>query len=276
MRRVLTLLLLSACSAVAQTYETRVTPLPEENLSAPCDYEMTLLSGGRSIRAVWVLYDRGLDIMKFYSDPDVVSFARRHDMAMMMAHHCAGKNAPGGANEMDMIPSHGFGRALFTALDQFRGDSSLSTWLSRIALNEALGRLRRRRPTVDLEVVEKRPPSQHQIIPFPAASQQLDPERAMAQREIQHLLEQAIDDLPQAFRTVLVARVIEEMSVKETAELLGLRVETVKTRLHRARELLKQALEKHADSALTDVFPFDGRRCDRMTNVVLQRIGLLA
>jgi RNA polymerase sigma-70 factor, ECF subfamily len=164
----------------------------------------------------------------------------------------------------------------FTALDQFRGDSSLSTWLSRIVLNEALGRLRRRRPTVDLEAVEKRPPSQHQIIPFPAASQQLDPERAMAQREIQHLLEQAIDDLPQAFRTVLVARVIEEMSVKETAELLGLRVETVKTRLHRARELLKQALEKHVDSALTDVFPFDGRRCDRMTSLVLQRFGLLA
>ena len=163
----------------------------------------------------------------------------------------------------------------FTALDQFRGDSSLSTWLSRIVLNEALGRLRRRRPTVDLEVVEKRP-SQHQIIPFPAASQQLDPERAMAQREIQHLLEQAIDGLPQAFRTVLVARVIEEMSVKETAELLGLRVETVKTRLHRARELLKQALEEHVDSALTDVFPFDGRRCDRMTSVVLQHIGLLA
>jgi RNA polymerase sigma-70 factor, ECF subfamily len=164
----------------------------------------------------------------------------------------------------------------FTGLDQFRGDSSLSTWLSRIVLNEALGRLRRRRPTVDLEVVEKRPLSQQQIIPFPAASQQLDPERAMAQREIQHLLEQAIDDLPQPFRTVLVARVIEEMSVKETAELFGLRVETVKTRLHRARELLKQALEKHVDSALTDVFPFDGRRCDRMTSVVLQRLGLPA
>jgi len=162
----------------------------------------------------------------------------------------------------------------FTGLDKFRGDSSLSTWLSRIVLNEALGRLRRRRPTVDLDIVENRPPSQHQIIPFPAT--QLDPERAMAQREIQHLLEQAIDELPQPFRTVLVARIIEEMSVKETAELFGLRVETVKTRLHRARELLKQALEKHVDSALTDVFPFDGRRCDRMTSAVLERFGLPA
>jgi RNA polymerase sigma-70 factor (ECF subfamily) len=162
----------------------------------------------------------------------------------------------------------------FTSFDQFRGDSSLATWLSRIVLNEALGQLRRRRPTVDLEVIENRSPSHGQVILLPVASPQLDPERTMAQREIQHLLERAIDDLPEAFRTVLVARVIEEMSAKETADLLGLRVETVKTRLHRARELLKQALESRADSALTEVFPFDGRRCDRMTSVVLQRVNL--
>src|SRR5215469_11005066 len=129
-------------------------------------------------------------------------------------------------SEAEDVVQEAYVRA-FTSLADFRGDSSLSTWLSRIVLNEALGRLRRRRPTVDLDIVENRPPSQHQIIPFPAT--QLDPERAMAQREIQHLLEQAIDELPQPFRTVLVARIIEEMSVKETAELFGLRVETVKT-----------------------------------------------
>jgi len=162
----------------------------------------------------------------------------------------------------------------FTSLDQFRGESSLATWLSRIVLNEALGRMRRRRPTVDLAIIENQPTSQGQVIAFPMTAP--DPERAMAQREIQHLLEQAIDELPQAFRTVLIARVIEEMSVKETAALFGLRSETVKTRLHRARELLKQALDKHVDSALTDVFPFDGRRCDRMTNVVLERLGQFA
>jgi len=164
----------------------------------------------------------------------------------------------------------------FVGLDQFRGDASLATWLSRIVLNEALGRLRRRRPTVELEAVEKAPPPQGQVIPFPMASPQLDPERTMAQREIQRLLERAIDDLPEAFRTVLVARVIEEMSVKETADLFGLRAETVKTRLHRARSLLKKALEKHVDTALTDAFPFDGHRCDRMTAVVLERLGLPA
>lgn len=124
MRRVLTLLLLSACSAVAQTYETTVSPLPGENLASSCDYEMTLVSGVHPVRAVWVLYDRGLDIMKFYSDSDVLTFARRHDMAMLMAHHCASKNAPGGPKEMDMNPSHGLGRALFTALGQLAKQSN--------------------------------------------------------------------------------------------------------------------------------------------------------
>jgi len=162
----------------------------------------------------------------------------------------------------------------FTSLDQFRGDASLATWLSRIVLNEALGRLRRRRPTFDLEAIDNRSQSQAQIIPFPSATPQLDPERTMAQREIQRLVEQAIDGLPEPFRIVLVARTIEEMSIEETAELFGLRPETVKTRLHRARALLREALKKHVDSALTDAFPFEGQRCERMTSAVLQQLGL--
>jgi RNA polymerase sigma-70 factor (ECF subfamily) len=96
----------------------------------------------------------------------------------------------------------------------------------------------------------------------------------MAQREIQLILERAIDELPEAFRTVLVARVIEEMSVDETADLLGIRPETVKTRLHRARGLLKEALEKRVGSVLTDAFPFEGQRCERMTSTVLRRLAL--
>jgi RNA polymerase sigma-70 factor (ECF subfamily) len=176
-------------------------------------------------------------------------------------------------SEAEDVVQEAYVRA-FTSLHQFRGDASLATWLSRIVLNEALGRLRRRRPTLDLETIDNRPPSQAQVIPFPLAAPQLDPERTMAQREIQRLVEQAIDDLPEAFRIVLVARVIEDMSVEETAELFGLRAETVKTRLHRARALLKDALKKHIDSAFTDAFPFEGRHCARMTSAVLQRFGL--
>jgi RNA polymerase sigma-70 factor (ECF subfamily) len=163
----------------------------------------------------------------------------------------------------------------FTHLAEFRGDASLATWLSRIALNEALGRIRRRRGERDLTALEN-PMPQADIIPFPHASPQLDPERTMAQRQIQQMLERAIDDLPDDFRTVLVARVIEDMSIEETAALFGLRAETVKTRLHRARKLLREALERQVGPALTEAFPFDGARCGRMTEQVMARLGLPA
>ena len=176
-------------------------------------------------------------------------------------------------SEAEDVVQEAYVRA-FTNLAEFRGDSSLATWLSRIVLNEALGRLRRRRPTADLAALDNRSPSQAEIIPFPLASPQLDPERTMAQRQIQLLLERAIDDLPDDFRIVLVARVIEEMSIEETAALFGLRTETVKTRLHRARKLLRDALEKQVGPVLTDAFPFDGARCARMSNKVLERLDL--
>jgi RNA polymerase sigma-70 factor (ECF subfamily) len=158
----------------------------------------------------------------------------------------------------------------FAHLDDFRGESSLATWLARIAYNEALGRLRHRRPTVDWTTLENTG-TESQIIAFPL-QHQLDPERTMAQRQIQGLLEQAIDELPEAFRMVLVTRTIEGMSVEETAGLLGLRPETVKTRLHRARALLREALDKQAASVLTDAFPFGASRCERMTERVLARL----
>jgi len=96
----------------------------------------------------------------------------------------------------------------------------------------------------------------------------------MAQRQIQALLERAIDGLPDVFRTVLVARLIEDMSVEETAELLGIKPETVKTRLHRARQLVRDQLDKQIGPVLMDAFPFAGRRCERMTDAVMKRLGL--
>jgi len=176
-------------------------------------------------------------------------------------------------SEAEDVVQEAYVRA-FAALADYRGESSLSTWLSRIVLNEALGRLRRRRPTLDLTSIENHQPSQSAVIPFPLASTQPDPERTMAQRQIQALLERAIDELPQIFRTVLMARVIEGMSVEETAEVFGLRPETVKTRLHRARHLLREALEKQAGPVMTNAFPFDGWRCERTTSKVLERLGL--
>jgi RNA polymerase sigma-70 factor (ECF subfamily) len=159
----------------------------------------------------------------------------------------------------------------FTHLEQFRGDSSLSTWLSRIAMNEALGRLRRQRPGVEWSALEKGA-SEAQIIPFPLASQD-DPEKSMAQREIQHVVEHAIDELPEPFRLVFITRVIEGMNVEETAELLGLKPETVKTRLHRARNLLRDNVERKIGPVVMEAFPFAGKRCERLTEAVLQRLG---
>jgi RNA polymerase sigma-70 factor (ECF subfamily) len=158
----------------------------------------------------------------------------------------------------------------FAHLDDFRGESSIATWLARIAFNEALGRLRHRRPTVDWTTLENTQ-SESQVIAFPL-QHQIDPERSMAQRQMQKFVEQAIDDLPEDFRIVLVTRTIEGMSVEETARLLDLRPETVKTRLHRARRLLREALDKQADSVLTDAFPFGDGRCARMTERVLARL----
>ena len=161
----------------------------------------------------------------------------------------------------------------FTRLGGFRGDSSLATWLSRITMNEALGRLRRQRPTVDLEAFEAQR-TEAQIIKFPQTVTSDDPERTMAQREILQLVERATDNLPEIFRIVFMTRVIEGMSTEDTANLLGLQPDTVKTRLHRARRLVRDELDKQIGPVLMDAFPFAGRRCERMTNAVLQRLTL--
>jgi RNA polymerase sigma-70 factor, ECF subfamily len=174
-------------------------------------------------------------------------------------------------SEAEDVVQEAYVRA-FTRLAEFRGESSLSTWLTRIVINEALGRLRRRRTTVDWESVAATSAVEAQIIPFPAS--QGDPERTMAQREIHHILERAIDALPAPFRVVLVARLVEEMSIEETAALLHLRPQTVKTRLHRARRLLCDDLERQVGPLLTDVFPFDGARCERMADAVIARLAI--
>jgi len=160
----------------------------------------------------------------------------------------------------------------FTQLASYRGESTLATWLSRIVMNEALGRLRRRRPTVDLAALES-VRSEAEIIRFPLSTPSDDPERTMAQRQILQLVEQATDNLPEVFRLVFVTRVIEGMSVEETSELLGIKPETVKTRLHRARRLVRDQLDKQIGPVLMDAFPFAGRRCERMTEAVIARLG---
>jgi len=156
----------------------------------------------------------------------------------------------------------------FASLAAFRGDASLATWLSRIVINEALGRLRKRR-----RIVAMAENPEAQVIRFPLNPSD-DPERTMAQRQILALVERATDSLPDIYRMVFVARVIEGLSMEETADLLGVRPETVKTRLHRGRSLLRKALDDEIGPVLLDAFPFAGRRCERLTKAVMGRLGL--
>ncbi|WP_395515409.1 RNA polymerase sigma factor [Pseudorhizobium flavum] len=160
----------------------------------------------------------------------------------------------------------------FASLASFQGQSSLSTWLSRIAVNGALMRLRAqkrlKRASPSISSIDA------EIIPFPLSSSTNDPEREMAQRQLLQLVEQATDALPETFRIVFVARVIEGLSVEETAALLDLPPATVKTRLHRARKLIRSRLEEEIGPLLLDAFPFAGARCDRLTEAVIHRLGV--
>jgi RNA polymerase sigma-70 factor (ECF subfamily) len=212
------------------------------------------------------------------SDEDLVHLARARDQAAVRAitvrynrrlFRIARSILRNDAEAEDVVQET-YVRA-FTGLDMFRGDAAFGTWITRIAMNEALGRLRRRRPTVDWDAYGANR-HQAQIINFPASAASSDPEQEMAQREIRAVVEQAIDQLPVAFRVVFVARIVEEMSIEETADLFGLQPETVKTRLHRARLLLRRELDKQLGPALTSSFPFDGQRCKRLTEAVVRRV----
>ena len=162
--------------------------------------------------------------------------------------------------------------AAFTHLATYRRESPLVAWLSRIVMNEALGRLRRKPAATDFAPLEAVPEAE--IIQFPSSATNEDPERTMVQRQILQLVENATDALPEVYRVVFVTRVIEGMSVEETADLLRIKSETVKTRLHRARQLLREQLNKQIGPIMMDAFPFAGRRCERLTAGVLERLGL--
>ena len=171
--------------------------------------------------------------------------------------------------EAEEAVQEGYVRA-FTHLDGFKGEASLSTWLARIVANEALGRLRRRRTRAAGNQEQAEGEETH-----PLAGSVPNPEHLAARREIRRLIERAIDTLPAPFRSVFVLRVVEQLSIRDTAASLGLREETVKTRLYRANRLLRGALGEEFAAIWDDAFPFAGRRCDALLGRVLARLGAL-
>jgi RNA polymerase sigma-70 factor (ECF subfamily) len=162
----------------------------------------------------------------------------------------------------------------FTKLNTFRGDSSFATWLTRIALNEALGRARRRRPRAALTELDTIAADHNggRVIMFPTSLTPPGADAELGRRQVRELLELAVDELPDPFRIVFVLRDIEELSTEETASQLSLKPETVKTRLHRARRLMRVALEKRLSASFSELFPFDGARCVRMADRVVERL----
>lgn len=161
----------------------------------------------------------------------------------------------------------------FAALDTFRGEASLLTWLTRIAINEARERLRRRkRQTLPLDQVDLAQAKGAEVVGFPGGQPMENPETAAARSQIRFLLERAVDDLDEPFRLVFILREVQGCSVEETAALLELRPETVKSRLHRARKQLRAALHERLESSMRGTFPFLGRRCARITETVLDRV----
>lgn len=147
-------------------------------------------------------------------------------------------------------------------LREFESRSSFATWLSRIAFHEALGRRRKSLRSVSEEEIDRTAPGP-------------TPEQRAEEGEQLRLLARAVDELPEIFRTVVMLRQVQELSVAETARVLDLRPQTVKTRLHRARAMLRQSMLEQLDQTLPRAFPFEAPRCDRVVAAVLARIGNL-
>lgn len=158
----------------------------------------------------------------------------------------------------------------YRSMAKFRGDSTLSTWLARVLLNECFGRLRRdarRQNVIPLAnthseiVVDTMPDNDAE-----------NPDKALIRAEMRELIERKLDQLPAAFRTVFMLRSVEEMSVEETAQCLDIPEATVRTRHFRAKSLLRESLAQDIDLAKRDVFEFGGAHCDRIVAAVLLRL----
>jgi RNA polymerase sigma-70 factor (ECF subfamily) len=163
----------------------------------------------------------------------------------------------------------------YRAIGQFRSEAKLATWLTRIVINEAIARSRRSARRADImQLHTGAEPADffNEASMEPGASE--SPESGAMRAETRALIEQTIDALPEAFRTVFVLRAIEEMSGEEVAACLDIPEATVRSRFFRARSMLRSALAREVDVALEQAFSFDGERCDRIVAGVIERLKL--
>ncbi len=185
---------------------------------------------------------------------------RRHNPRVYRAARAILRNE----NEAEDVMQDSYVRA-FEHLHEFEGRASFATWITRIAIHEALSRARRARRYEPIDGDSEEPAM--------STPRSATPEEHASDAEMRALLEPAIDALPDEFRAVFVLRAVEEMSGAETAEILGIPEETVKTRLFRARGRLQQTLLATLEPKLARAFEFQRPRCDRVVSAVLRRIG---
>ena len=167
----------------------------------------------------------------------------------------------GDNGEAEDVTQDAYVRA-FEHLDQFAGRARFSTWLTRIAVHEASARLRRRSRLIDIE--ESMPT---------LASAAAGPEQRAADHELGRAIEAAVDALPEVYGSVFMLREVEGLSTAETAACLEINEETVKTRLHRARALLRNHITARIGATVRETFQFAGARCDRTVAAVMARIA---
>lgn len=158
----------------------------------------------------------------------------------------------------------------YSHLDQFAGRAKFSTWLTRIAVHEALARVRKHRAALRIEEPVADEDGNEKL-----RSLMPDPEQQAMSHDIGEVLQKVIDSLPEKYRTVLMLREVEGVSTAEAAECLEVTDEVVKTRLHRARSMVRQGLYDQAGISSETLYAFHDRRCDRVVDNVLRAIGKL-
>jgi RNA polymerase sigma-70 factor (ECF subfamily) len=159
----------------------------------------------------------------------------------------------------------------YRSLGSFRAEAKLSTWLARIVANEAL--MRRRKQTRRADILPMQSADTPEVEQVMQTDSDNAPDMRAARGEMRRLLEAQIDALPETYRTVFMLRAVEELSAEETAAVLEIPAATVRTRLFRARSLLREALAQKIDLACEDAFSFAGERCDRVVAGVLARLS---
>jgi RNA polymerase sigma-70 factor, ECF subfamily len=176
----------------------------------------------------------------------------------------------GNDSEAEDVMQDAYVRA-YEHLHQFAGKAAFSTWLTRIAIHEALARKRRRARMQELDALQEVKGDSMPIL----KSSRPSPEEQTARNQLRELLEDAVMELPESYRTVVMLREVEEMDVADTAITLGVSEAVVKTRLHRAHHMLRRALTSQARGRFADLYSFQATRCDRVVKVVFERIRVI-